>query len=551
MKRRDFLKIAGLNLTALSFQGCSKFLTAAKGRKSKLPNILILESDQHQAALMACAGHPVIKTPAMDRLAREGVRFTNAVCSSPVCKPSRTAMLTARFPHETGIWDNSRQNDIEKFDPDTIWTFPQALQQAGYHTGFIGKQHLPIRAEKRDMTTPQFIQKLKTLGFESNWHTVGKQSAGTSSTKQPWIQHRCFYTDYLRKKGVYEEFRVDMMRRAKYKSGVTYEGITSPNGKYYPPITNGHKGKNWIARKSPLKVKDFHDQWISDKTVEWIEKTSKDSRPFFLWTNWGGPHTPFDAPDKYATMYDGYSLDQIGRHLVDNNLATKDYFPTDKKAQENYNTPDWHNSEVKWKRNYFGLISLIDDGITKILHKLEEKGMLENTIVIYCSDHGEMLGNHGLMAKNCFYKDAINVPLIIRYPKRFKQDKTFKSPVSLMDLIPTILECARAEKPPKCRGKSLVPVLEGRTDKHKDAVYSEVIRGNYFQQMVMTQRYKYYRAWPIDEKKEERILRHKENNILFDLKNDPNELNNLAGDPQVTTIETALRKKLNEFLAIQ
>ncbi len=496
LRRRGFLKGCALSGVSIACAGRRPAVAKNKDR----PNILILESDQHMPDAMSCAGHKVLRTPHMDRLAREGVHFTQAICPSPLCQPSRVAMLTGRYPSQNGVLDNSG-NHGQNFGKQ--WTFPRALQESGYYTGFIGKTHLGQKSGGLNYTDPEFIDHFKSYGFDSTVATLGKVGAGLGKKD-------CPYTLYLKEKGVYEAFSADMLKRF----GPDKKNRVAP----------------WYAEPSPLKEEDFHDCWISAQSARWIKDYQEDA-PFFLWVNWGGPHSPYDAPGKYSTMYDPKDVDLPYQD-------PREGYPAGRHGDTQV---EWAESDVRPMRaNYYGLVNVIDDGIGQILQALEERGILDNTLVIFCADHGEMMGNHGVYSKQYMFRDAVGVPLIVSHPWAFEKNLKIDAAVGTMDLIPTILEVSGAPIAEGVQGKSLVPILTGQTTKHAEAVFSEMCSAETVK-MVRTDRYKYI----LGDKWMEGDRPYKA--LLFDLREDPRELNNLSGSKEHSEVEQRLRKMIEDW----
>ncbi len=446
------------------------------------PNILFLFSDQHRPDAMSCAGNLAINTPHMDRLAQEGVRASSAYCPTPLCQPTRIAMLTGRYGHNTGIIDNS--GFLLPNEP----TVPQALQTAGYRTCFTGKLHLPWGGSgSRD-------QQVKEMGFEDRLHTTGKAYAVVGGNKEDR------YLNYLNERGVYHRFERDYLERILEKP-------------------------SWYAAPSVLDEEDFHDIYISRIKQEWLESYT-DDRPFFCWCNWVGPHAPWDAPGHYATLYDPADVDVP---IED----TMEQAPEALRNRRVKNLPPeaWRAC----KAHYYGNTNVIDDGIGGCLETLEEKGLLDNTVVIYASDHGEMLFDHGLIQKTYMYEASAGVPLIVRWSEKFRQGIEIEAHVSLLDLIPTFLELAGAEME-MLHGTSLIPVLTGGGELNRDTVFSEMRDTK----MARTGDWKYVfdPNW--------------ERQQLFNLKDDSQEINNLSGKPEYAAIETDLQQRiLNWMIATQ
>jgi choline-sulfatase len=451
------------------------------------PNILFLFSDQHRADALGCAGNAIVQTPNLDRLAAEGVRFARATCTSPLCMPSRASITTGLYPHNHGVLDNATGNLLP-----ILPTFLRALQQAGYHTSGIGKFHYLLHHNISDVE--ELHERMLPFGFDELLETEGKEVSEIH--KGPW-------TRYLAQHGLEDTHRDDyLLRRTAHPA--------------------------WYAGPSPLGESHHEDAFISRETVKWIENYSGE-QPFFLWTGWVGPHVPWDPPGRFASMYDAARFSAP----PDDDLS--DMPATVRRKVEQFKLAGATPGDLtRMSAAYYGLISHIDWHIGTILDALEQRNLLDNTIIIYSTDHGEMLGEHGLIQKSVFYEGAVRVPLIIRYPRRFHPG-TSDALVELHDLTPTILELAGIEPLRTCEGRSLLPLLDALSvvpTGWRDCVFSE-LKGEH---MIRTDRFKYtYRA---GEARQE----------LFDLVNDPDELRNLAGDPSLARVERELRDRLLAWL---
>ncbi|MFN8521668.1 MAG: sulfatase-like hydrolase/transferase [Chloroflexota bacterium] len=460
-----------------------------RGRSSLTarPNILLLLSDQHRADAMGCAGDEVIQTPNLDRLAEEGVRFDRAYCTSPLCMPSRASLTTGLYPHNHGVLDNATGNLLP-----VMPTFMRSLQRAGYHTAGIGKFHYMLHHNIKDIE--ELHERMLAFGFDELLETEGKE---VSEIHQgPWTRH-------LARSGLEHTHRDDFrVRRTQHPA--------------------------WYSAPSPLGEEHHHDAFISDQTVRWIDDYRGD-RPFFLWTGWVGPHLPWDPPGRFASMYDPAQFRAPPRD---------DPAQMPRSVRQKVERFDLARASERdlaaMSAAYYGLISHVDWHIGRIVEALEQRGILENTVIIYSTDHGEMLGEHGLVQKSVFYEPAIRVPLIVRYPARFSPGAS-QAFAELHDLAPTMLELARAEPLRTCEGQSLVPLLEqpDRTPEGwRDCVYSE-LKGEH---MIRTERFKY--TFRLGEQRQE----------LFDLARDPRELRNLSGDPSLAVIERELHDRLMTWL---
>lgn len=450
------------------------------------PNILFLYSDQHRAGDMSCAGHPVVKTPAMDRLAAAGTRFTDAYCSVPLCVPSRVSVLTGRYAHNSGVMLNISHLRLD--EPN----FVRQLQRAGYLTCFIGKLHLATACR---VGSPRCDGRLRDLGFEHRLPTYGKERGLVGS-------HDCIYRRFLREHDVFESIAEDYRGRLEHRP-------------------------YWYAKPFPVEGEYLLDNFITHLTRRWIEDYA-DERPFFLWCNWGGPHPPWDAPSPYDRLY---QPDQVDGCIADPMERMPEAL-RERCLRHRGNWPD----EAAWRRckaMYYGNINVVDDGIAALLATLEEKGLLDDTLIVYSSDHGEMLFDHGMMSKGVMYEPAIKVPLLVSWPRRVPPGRVSSALTSSMDLVPMMLEAAGAEPLEICHGMSPWPVLTGGRKHHRSYVAAEMMK----LKMVREGRWKYvyHPAWEMSQ--------------LFDLEQDPDELHNLAGDPAWREQEERMKGRMLHWLS--
>jgi len=448
-------------------------------------NIVFLFSDQHRRDTMSCAGHPVVRTPAMDRLAREGVRFANAYCPTPLCIPCRVSLLTGRYSRSTGIIENA--GEVLPEEP----TFPQHLRQAGYHTCFTGKLHL---AQGAAVGSAQCQERLGQMGFDNAMPVVGKACAFIGDSD-------CVYRRFLKEHGVYNEAAEDYLGRLLGRGA----------GVLAKPFAGGEQY--------------FQDIFISRISNEWLSSYDGE-KPFFLWCNWGGPHPPWDAPGHYAKLYDPADVDVPVSDPMER--APQSLRETSRSLSSSLTEEQWRGCRAL----YYGNVNVVDDGIATMLDTLEARGLLDNTLVIYASDHGEMLFDHGLRGKSKMYEASAGVPLIVRWPERFPQGVVTDALASTLDLVPLMLETAGAEPLPVGHGVSPLPVLTGEAEAHRECVFSEMSA----KKMVRRGNWKYVcaPAWETPQ--------------LFNLEDDPDELDNLAGLPEAADVEAGLARDLLRWL---
>ena len=330
------------------------------------PNILLLMTDQQRADALGCVT-PWMDTPHMDRIAAEGVRFSRCVTNSPVCIPTRRSMATGHYPHNTGIWRNQETT----LDPEAP-NWMRAVREAGYRTSLFGKTHLNHAGD--DLRERAHL--LTAQGIDDVYETVGpRQSARTLS----------HMTAEWQSLGIWDAYRRDFAER--------------------------FASKPHLVRPSPLGFEHYYDTHVGQKAKAYLETYDRD-QPWCCWVSFGGPHEPWDTPEPWFSHYDpkrmppALSGDLRGgdrpRGQLDAALARRpDLTPADMAAL---------------RANYAGNVSLIDDQIGQLFAAIERRGEWQNTVVVLCSDHGEMNGDYGLIYKGNFLNSAVRVPLLVKGP---------------------------------------------------------------------------------------------------------------------------------------
>jgi len=450
------------------------------------PHVLILMPDQLRADCLSSAGHPVVRTPNIDRIAAEGVRFANAYTTSPVCMPARSSVLSGLFCHNHGQWWN-----YGHLPPDAD-TYLRHLKRAGYHACHVGKSHLYPHGigHLNDM-----LGFMRALGWDDCLETTG-----------PWatVTTESIMTDHWREVGCLELFREDYRKRAACR----------PDQATWP---------------SPMPEGETLDDFIGRTAVDYVSGYDRDE-PLCLFVGFGGPHEPWDPPASWADRYDpaqtepAKPLDRPG-HWV--GTAAREYQMDFRRHPA---LPAEKISAVRAR--YYAKISHIDDWIGRILDEFEARGMLEDTCIVFWSDHGEMLGDKERLYKSVFYDEAAKVPLIVRRPGAAGAGATADGLASLVDIFPTVLELAGCEAAEGAFGRSLVGALDDPSAPIHDAVFSEILQYT----MVRDARYKFA------------LNRAGETIMLYDMAEDPEERNNLAGKADARGIEARLRGRLLRWL---
>jgi len=414
------------------------------------PNLLIIMTDQQRFDALSAAGNTVLQTPNIDRIAREGVIFENAYTPVPVCGPARTSILTGLSMDNTGMYSNGNVYEPELYKGGA--SFDMILSEAGYKTGYYGKWHSPQQlAAMYDNTDDYHVTA-----------TSGSAGMGTGMGK--------FYRDFLDASGV-----------------PSVEQSSLPDGQLLDTYSDRPYQLNTMDKRYGLsrqQVDDFgkvsqgdiHGTLLIDTTysitameaggvLDAIDRLA--GEPFSLTVSFHYPHPPFTPAEPYASMYDPEKM-PLPPSMTDE-MENSPYT----KANKQYLSPRYRDPEKvrQFIATYYGLVREIDDWVGKILDKLDEHGLADNTLVIFVSDHGEMMGSHGLASKNIFYEESVHVPFLMRLPGSIAAGTRVKSPVSTRDIFPTVMDYLGLTNPEKLNGESLRGVIDGRET--RDFVVSE------------------------------------------------------------------------------
>jgi len=506
MNRREFLQAAAG--AALAAAPAAVYCETAPKRKDGV-NVLFLMTDEQHHRSLSITGNPYVQTPHMDRIAREGALFENATCVTPYCSPSRATILTGAYPHTHGILTNvgARGPDPHgaaagsgKEQPLAADAFPSTemtLYKHGYATAHRGKWHL---GDKGDFPC-----------YESWGYALKTDRA---------------YRDLL-------DERLPAAQFADDKDPGQYLGRPV---KKVPAIRQGWQkfketggGVSYIATigRTVIPPELLPETFITDEVVGLIEKNA--DRNFMITASWSPPHDLWVIPDPYYSMVDRKKVEIRG---------TTDIPPWDQKgASKRLGDIMGPDGVREYAAIYHGMVKYIDDQVGRILKKLDDLGLAENTLVIFTTDHGDMVGAHGCIGKSVagFYDDLVRIPLAMRLPGRIKPGTVVREAVSQIDYMPTILDYAGLPAPEKIHGRSMRPLIEGRDVKWRDYAFCQ--RANSLR-MLRTGRYKYVcpaGKGPI--------------RALYDLQADPNEDRNLAADPASAETLRMMHRRLLEVMA--
>ncbi len=470
------------------------------------PNILFLMTDQHRWDGVGANGNTLIHTPNLDRLAAEGANFTHMFVQAPVCVPSRVSFFTGRYPHS----HKNRVNYTPLSHSETL--IQSRLKKGGYRAVSVGKLHY----------WPPTPEEARRTGFD-----FVELHDGVSNLDR--------FSDYARWRKEHDP-KADQF--------------------YYRALE-----KNVPAGENPFRARiaeEYSDTtWVGLRTRHYLKLLAKSDKPFFLYSSFWKPHSPFETCRPFDRMYNEAAIPLPKPQSL---AGIKQLpVPLQKLILRGNPAYDMDRERLLWiYRSYYGAISHVDREIGLILDALKQTGQAENTIVVFSSDHGDQLLEHGLMGKNCFFDASVRVPLMIRYRRRVKR-KQYDELVEAVDVLPTLFELAGLEEPYENQGRSLVPLIAQSDRKYvpREAVFSEniipeVITGGrldfYFEKgqgikgvrhpdakMVRTRRWK-YNYYPAGFAE------------LYDLENDPREQRNLHGDPKYQEIEQSMKDRLLQWL---
>ncbi|MFR9731760.1 sulfatase [Saccharopolyspora sp. MS10] len=457
------------------------------------PNIVLIMTDQQRFDSIAALGHTHVDTPNLDRLAREGAALTNAYVASPSCAPSRASLFTGLYPHTSGVLRN-----------DDRWShsWVEDLAGAGYRCTSIGKMHTyPYEA---------------SVGFAER-HVV--ENKDRAHPNLPFFLDQWDKALWIR--GAEKPSRVTYRRREDYRERL---------GAF-----------EWELPE------DLHaDHFVGNLAQHWLETYPDHDAPFFLQVGFPGPHPPYDPPPRHLDPYRDREMPAAHRSAED--LAAQ---PAPLQALRQQHLDNDHDAIVhladpteeqlqRQRQHYYANVSLIDEQVGGLLRALEERGVLENTVVVFTSDHGDALGDHGHSQKWTMYEPSVHVPLLIWGPGRVRPGQVLDGLTSLMDIGPTVLELAGLAPPEWMEAESLLPALRGEAWSGRAEVFSEhardfILTDTELMTMVRDER------WKLVE------FSDHERGQLFDLREDPAEEHDLWSSAEHREVRDRLHESINRW----
>lgn len=486
----EFRKIVLTLITILIFS------SSAIAQQKK--NLLFIMTDQQRYDALSIAGNDVLETPNLDRLANQGAYFLNAYTPCAVCGPARSSILTGSTVENTGMKTNGKAYYYKEEGLMTMPTFDEILSENGYHCEYYGKWH--------SQTSHTSIYKNPKLASKN-----GKSIFGHGGQNHVYMD---YINEHLPKRELEKGELYDTFTKRPYKK--------DPLDKYYEMSSeefyklNPKRTQTELHGKLMIPKEHSFTAFQAKETIEAIERL-KDST-FSITCSFHFPHAPMVPPEPYYSMYPAEEM--LAPVSIADNMENSPY----KSANGRLGTPEYSDPEkIKYMiSNYYGLVKEIDDWVGQILNKLDELGLTENTMVIFCSDHGEMLGSHGMREKNIFYEESSHIPLMIRFPGEIEKNTKVEGYVSLIDLFPSILDYLKIEEH-ESDGKSLRGLIEGTDNDHGKYVVTEWdyrgdVAPNY---MVVKDGWKLLIPYSTTST----VI-----NAMYDLNTDPHEMNNLIGN---------------------
>jgi choline-sulfatase len=461
------------------------------------PNILWICTDQQRFDSLGCYGIRYVSTPNIDSLAERGVLFERAYCQSTICAPSRGSFLTGRYPRTVGLRKNGQSI------PDRERLVTKLLHDAGYTCGLSGKLHISACHPNVSHGTEPRIDD----GYDMfHW---------SHHPKDDWPTNE--YSHWLRAKG--KQFETRPVEGCQYV--------------VYGPDAEDHQAA-----------------WCAEKANQFIEAHAGKDRPWLFSVNIYAPHHPFDPPESYLRKY----LDKLDElplpNYVDGELDSKTSYQR-KDHRGAYGMPklypfaDMKDSDHRYlTAAYWAMVELIDEQVGSMIDTLERTGQLDNTMVVFMSDHGELLGDHGIYLKGPhFYEPSVHVPLIVSWPGQFNEGIRVPAFVELLDLAPTFLEAAEIDRYPGMQGRSLAKLLKGEAAEHREDVYCE----NY--DSVKGQYGDGYSVMVRDLASKIVIYNTRDDGELYDLESDPHERVNLWRSPEHSALKLRMMERLCRRMA--
>lgn len=480
-------------------------------------NVLLITSDQQHFNTIG-AFNSEVKTPNLDRIVKEGVTFNRAYCPNPTCTPTRASIITGMYPSQHGAWTLGTKLNEE------IPTVGDYMNKAGYKTALIGKAHFQPLKQTKEYSSLESYPLIRDLpywkDFDEKFYGFSQVELARNHTNEHLVgQH---YALWMEEKGC--------------KNWRDY---------FLPPTGNMDSSKKY---KWDIPEKYHYNTWIAEKSNELLDEFTEKNENFLLWASFFDPHPPYLVPEPWCDMYDPEKL-TIPKGKEGEHKANPPHFQKTQEKEPDFSGyketgHDIHgyhshldvsdSEHKKLTATYYGMISMMDKYIGRILDKLDKLGIADETIVVFTSDHGHFYGQHGLQYKGGFhYEDLIKVPFIVRYPDQSNEGTVSEAMQSLVDLAPTILDIAKIPIPYQMAGLSQKNVWLGTESAVRDHIICE------FRHEPNTIHQRTY----VDERYKITVYYNQTYGEIYDLENDPEEYRNLWNKPAYQDLKLKLLMK--------
>ena len=502
------LRLPSLATSAAALLVCSLLAASVQAAVSeRRPNVLFIVVDDLNTRI-GCYGDPIVKTPALDRLARSGVRFSRAYCQFPLCNPSRVSLLLGRYPTSTETVDFAWPALLGR---DWV-TLPEHFRKSGYQVRLLGK----VYHYDKDLMSHWFAEE-PPVEYPPPW-SAGKK----------WVR---------KSQGLHARMLADLARYEAYRT------LTPP------PLESATMLRTWANLFGPVSEAEEQGAQAKVKAYEWpadvknakdaiaqLERWKGSDRPFFLGLGFYKPHVPLRAPKRFFDLYNPeiipLPIDFAPMPTASNSVPIYALRQNLDLFFEERVTPQRAREAIA---AYYACTSFMDEQLGRVLDALDQLGLRDHTIVVLWGDHGWHLGEKGMWAKGTLFEPSAHAPLIIVDPRRKTAGRDCARIVEFVDVYPTLVELCGTRTPPGLEGKSLVPLLDDPAAAWARPAFTLVAREDWLGRSVRTGQW-CYTEWDYGRRGVE----------LYDLQADPAELNNLAKDPANTATIAKLRKLLQE-----
>lgn len=488
------------------------------------PNILLITSDQQQACAMGIE-NPEVQTPNLDRLARSGMICRRAYCPDPTCTPTRASILTGQYPSRHGAWGLGTKL------PEETRTLGDELQQEGYDCSLIGKAHFQPLEETPEYASLESHPRLRDLDFWRSFHGpfYGFNHVELARNHTDEAHAGQHYALWMQD----EKGATDWEKHFQNTQGRHVYGTPRREPQQY----------TW-----DLPEELHYNTWITERSMARIDEMAEQKKPFFLWASYFDPHPTYLVPEPWASMYDPEALslpegrpgehDANPPHFAETQKPDADFSEFMDEPFGIHGCSSHVQEESERRKNlavYYGMISMLDHAIGKLLDHLDAKGLSDQTLVVFTSDHGHYMGEHGLTQKGpFFYEEGIRVPFLARWPGHISEGSESQGLLSLIDLPASFLDAAGRARPGCMQGVSQLPVWR------KDAV---TVRDDVLVEFRQQPNYLHMKALVTDRYKLT-VYRDQDYGELFDLQEDPEEFQNRWQDPDFSELKQQLIERM-------